>query len=139
MKIAITVYPDDLAEADRVIHLLKGSRNLELDSYMGKAQVEKVFDKPVVKTIEALESEEMNGGPSLGVTTATNLNINPGFTACSRIGTTTKEALFKALPGSDPDHIRKKIGRTLEQTQELLQLLWERDLIIFDGEEYRRA
>ena len=137
MKLAITLYPDDFAEADRIIHQLRGVRSLELDTYMGKAQYEKTFDKPYSQTAEEAEREEMNAGPSLGITQAVpRENMDPGFTACSRIGSDTKEALLKNLPTSDPDHLAKKIKRTGEQTRQLLQLLWDRGEIRYDGRDF---
>lgn len=63
-------------------------------------------------------------------------NISPNWNACTRIGADTKEALLKALPSSDPEYIAKKIKRNLDQTQALLQLLWDRGEVKCDGTEF---
>lgn len=65
-------------------------------------------------------------------------NVDPGLTACTRIGSDTKELLLKELPGRghDMEHLGKKIKRNAEQTGQLVQLLWDRGEIRFDGTEF---
>lgn len=133
MKITITYEVDSLVKAHEIIAAVENATRQPYRQHgYGAAQLPEA--EPQLSINEA-ESIEMNGGPSLGGK-GERTNINPGFTACSRIGADTKAALLKALPGSDPDHIRKKIKRSLDDTQAFLQLLWERDVIKFDGEEY---
>lgn len=77
-------------------------------------------------------------GDKNGVTGAPRPNISPGWVACQKIGAETKEELLKELPGRDNDaaHIGKKIKRNAEATKALIQLLWDRDLIKWDGKEF---
>ncbi len=66
----------------------------------------------------------------------TRSNVNPGFVACQKIGTETKDTLLAALPSGDVEHIAKKIKRTPDQTKSFLQLMWDRDLIKYDGSDF---
>lgn len=63
-------------------------------------------------------------------------NVSPGWTACQKIGVDTKVAILTHIGSSgcaaDPEHIAKKIKRTPDQTKALLQLLWDRGVILHD-------
>lgn len=62
-------------------------------------------------------------------------NEPPPGTACQRIGSETKEKIMSALP-APLSSISAVIGQRQESTSALLRLLWNRNEIKFDGEEY---
>lgn len=129
MKIAITAYADDTYEAACIVEALKNVRSIELDSYSGRVKVDKVFDKKPEPQVRVEE-------PQANETPEPAENENPGFTACTRIGGDTKDAILKNLPCSDAEHLGKKIKRTAEQTEALLQLLWDRGDIEYRGGDF---
>lgn len=65
----------------------------------------------------------------------TRQNTNPGWTACSRIGGDTEDAITAALPASITT-LCKKIKRSEGQAKQLLQLLWDRSKVKYDGQEF---
>lgn len=138
MKIAITIYPDDFAEADRIIHQLRGVRGLELDGYMGKAAVEKNFDKPRAAFAGDgpggdSQSDEESGElhSAFGIAKPAPIirgNVSPGEPSIGKIGSNTKDDILRQL--------REGMGQPSAKYAEHLKLLWKRNEVKFDGEEY---
>lgn len=132
MKLAITIYPDDFAEADRIIHQLRGVRGLELDGYMGKKTYERPFteaEKNASREIGTGDSDEKADNDISKVShPATRSNVSPGEPAIGKIGQKSKDYLLNILAN---DVI--KSGGKYEQH---LRLLWKRNEVKFDGKEY---
>jgi hypothetical protein len=63
-------------------------------------------------------------------------NTSPGWVACQKIGAETKAAILAhigdGVVAANADFIAKKIKRTPDQTKALLQLLWDRGVILYD-------
>lgn len=132
MRLAITIYPEDFAEADRIIHQLRGVRSLELDGYMGKAKYEKPFEKSGSETRTlADEQNEDNGTQAADMPKAphpsTRPNINPGDPTITKIGQATTSIIMDELnKGRQPP----------SKYSEHMKLLWKRGEVMFDGDVY---
>lgn len=131
MKLAITIYPDDFAEADRIIHQLRGVRGLELDGYMGKKTYERPFteaEKNASREIGTGDSDEKADNDISEVShPATRANVSPGEPAIGKIGSKAKDEILTSL-----DQGRQPIKAYAEH----LKLLWKRGEVKFDGKEY---
>ena len=80
--------------------------------------------------------EPAKPAPTAAAEPAPFKNSSPGWVACQKIGTETKAAILAhigdGLVAANADFIAKKIKRTTEQTEALLQLLWDRGVILYD-------
>ena len=128
MNITINVACKDAEEAHEVINLLTRRHKTWVDHRAETATQGQEVGEPVVVHVKKMSDGTLR--------VPDRVNTSPGFVACQKIGSETKELLLAALPSSDPDHIAKKIKRTPDQTRSFLQLMWDRGLIKFDGMEF---
>ena len=144
MSIRICIAVDTVDEALEIFEHLKTRKTRPAPQVMidpSKSSDEaRVFDPSYPPSVLTNEP-----APAKAVVSAFGKNISPKWAACSRIGSDTKEALFKHI-GDDPmgcladvEHIAKKIKRTPDQTKALLQLLWDRGEIKYDGINFAKA
>lgn len=141
MRITIQVVCDTPDDAKDAINRLTRPKNwVDMTEAEGVAATPLYGKRPPntesTGSSEAKPAEQ--SGSNNGATGAPRPNVSPGWTACQKIGTDTKELLLKELPGrvNDPAHIAKKIKRTEEQTKALIQLVWDRGLIKYDGQDF---
>jgi hypothetical protein len=148
MNIRICIAVDTVDEALQVFAQLKGTKISTSTQVMvdpKKATDDaRVFDPshpPAEATATAATKPERlhNSAPAFGK------NVSPKWVAAGRIGGDTKEALLKHIGDdevgclADVEHIAKKIKRTPDQTKALLQLLWDRGEIKYDGINFAKA
>lgn len=146
MRITIQVTcdsPEDAMEAMARLTRKHATWDEQIDSPKIKTAMMTGARQPSAERLDKImggsepQAAEQSGDKD-GVTGAPRPNISPGWVACQKIGAETKEELLKELPGRDNDaiHIGKKIKRNADATKALIQLLWDRDLIKWDGKEF---
>jgi hypothetical protein len=146
MSIRICIAVDTVDEALEVFEHLKTRKTKPAPQVMidpSKSTDEaRVFDPSHPPSV--LTNAPAQAAASV-ITHSFGKNISPKWAACSRIGSDTKDALFKHIGDhpmgclADVEHIAKKIKRTPDQTKALLQLLWDRREIKYDGINFAKA
>lgn len=142
MKVRVTFELDSIAEAEEVMQAVKLLKD--------KPYRLKGFGAPIVDRDVDGEVEVQDGGPldprdvpepkDRQEPAAPRPNVSPGFTACQKIGGDTKTQLLtevdhRDLHPSTIEIIAKRMKRTPDQTKALIQLLWNRGEIKYDGKE----
>lgn len=92
-----------------------------LSELFGKKAVTTAFPEPVHEVAPEAPAEPKKVIP-------------PGI-SCTRIGQDTAAAIMKLLP-APIEVIEKSIKRNRFDAEALLKLLWERNKVIYDGEQY---
>lgn len=137
MRITIQVTCEDAEDAKQVIAKLAAPGNTWVDQ-LPKINVDAQREARIDKIMgsSAPQAAEQSGSDN-GAIGAPRPNTSPGWDACQKIGSETKEKLLSELQHhSDPEHVSKRIKRTPDQTRALIQLLWNRGEIKYDGKEF---